>query len=208
MAKGKKAAHNKATLDLERLETLVADPANFSRDASNVDAIGFQVVRNYNQVRHRGRVSAAINNLRRDHRYSTPSPTPSTALTSPPILPSGTVALPPLSSSMGILRELPSSNDAKWSEENDDLLSGSSFLPATMAAASRCSETDSSAETHAATQKTWSREEDRVLLEHIKETNHELVTLFPTKTAKNIVERIDFLTEFLTNLERNGTSVA
>lgn len=58
---------------------------------------------------------------------------------------------------------------------------------------------------------TWSRDEDRLLLEHIKdglESNHELITQitheFPTKTAKNIEERIDFLIDFLTKL-RNIT---
>lgn len=55
---------------------------------------------------------------------------------------------------------------------------------------------------------TWSRDEDRLLLEHIKdglESNHELITReFPTKTVDNIKERIDFLIDFLTKL-RNIT---
>lgn len=58
---------------------------------------------------------------------------------------------------------------------------------------------------------TWSRDEDRLLLEHIKnglESNHELITQitheFPTKTTENIEERIDFLIDFLTKL-RNIT---
>lgn len=57
----------------------------------------------------------------------------------------------------------------------------------------------------------WSRDEDRLLLEHIKdglESNHEFITQitheFPTKNADNVKERIDFLIDFLTKL-RNIT---
>lgn len=90
-------------------------------------------------------------------------------------------------------------------------------VPTALAEASRCNETESSAlekndtEKEAATPITWSRDEDRLLLEHIKdglESNHELIAQitheFPTKTADNIAERIDFLIDFLTKL-RNIT---
>lgn len=102
-------------------------------------------------------------------------------------------------------------------EEIDDRQSSfDANVPTSLAVDNRCNGVDSSAlkrdtEKPAATPITWSRDEDRLLLEHIKdglESNHELITQitheFPTKTAENIAERIDFLIDFLTKL-RNIT---
>lgn len=91
-------------------------------------------------------------------------------------------------------------------------------VPISVAEMGRCNEPDANTpkkrdtvDKLAETPITWSRDEDRLLLEHIKdglESNHELITQitheFPTKTAKNIEERIDFLIDFLTKL-RNIT---
>lgn len=58
---------------------------------------------------------------------------------------------------------------------------------------------------------TWSRDEDRLLLEQIKngmDSNYEVITQiaqeFPNKTQENVRERINFLIDFLTKL-RNKT---